>query len=310
MNKPQQPLLICVVGPTAIGKTKAAIHIAQALGCEIISADSRQFYKEMKIGTAVPSPEELAAVPHHFIQQRSIHQAYTVGQFESEATAWLTSYFQSSLHAVLVGGSGLYVDAVVKGLDHFPEATPQIREQLNASWTHHGIGYLQQELKRLDPVYYQRVDRENPHRLIRALEVCLASGKPYSSYLNQPKPARRFRTLHIGLDAPREVVYDRINTRVDLMMQEGLLEEARALFDYKDLNALQTVGYRELFDHFEGRIDLETAVDRIKMNSRRFAKRQGTWFRKNRDIHWVPYDLKAKVLIDQVCQWIEALPPS
>lgn len=309
MDQPQ-PLLICVVGPTAIGKTRAAIQIAQTLGCEIISADSRQFYKEMKIGTAVPSPDELAAVPHHFIQQRSIHQAYTVGQFEREAMTWLTSYFKSNPYAVLVGGSGLYVDAVVKGLDHFPEATPEIREQLNASWSQQGIGYLQQELKRLDPEYYERVDLENPHRLIRALEVCLASGKPYSSYLDRPKPERPFRVLYLGLDAPREIVYDRINTRVDLMMQEGLLEEARALFDYKDLNALQTVGYRELFDHFEGRIDLETAVDQIKMNTRRFAKRQGTWFRKNKDIHWLPYDLEAKALTDQVRQWVEGLPNS
>ena len=296
-------LLISVVGPTAIGKTSTAIKIAQAVGCEILSADSRQFYKEMRIGTAVPSTAELAAVPHHFIQHISIQQDYTVGQFERDALEWLEQWFAENPTAVMVGGSGLYVDAVNKGLDQFPEIGPGIRDGLNRELKEKGIQSLQQKLSGLDPEYFDRVDRDNPHRLIRALEVCMASGKPYSSFLNKPRTPRPFKTLLIGLDAPREVIYDRINQRVDLMVEAGLVEEARSLFEFRALNALQTVGYRELFDHFEGRTDLKTAIENIKMNTRRFAKRQGTWFRKNPDIKWIPYDSSQEELLSLVEIW-------
>lgn len=299
----QTSLLISIVGPTAIGKTRTAITIAQASDCEILSADSRQFYKEMRIGTAVPSAEELAAVPHHFIQHLSIHQGYTVGQFERDALAWLENWYKHHNTAVMVGGSGLYVDAVVKGLDTFPEVPEGIRETLNARLQEEGIGGLQTQLAQLDPAYYQQVDQDNPHRLIRALEVCLASGKPYSYFLNRPKPPRSFKCLLIGLDAPREIIYQRINQRVDMMVEAGLVEEARNLFEFRHLNALQTVGYRELFDHFEGHTDLETAIENIKMNTRRFAKRQGTWFRKNPDINWIPYNIEQKNLLQNLDAW-------
>lgn len=298
-------VLICVVGPTAIGKTTTAITIANALNCEILSADSRQFYKEMCIGTAVPSPEELAAVPHHFIQHLSIHQDYTVGQFEHDAIAWLKQWYKQNDIAVMVGGSGLYVDAVIKGLDYFPEVPAGMRESLNKRLEVEGIAPLQQQLASLDPVYFKQVDLDNPHRLIRALAICLTTGQAYSGFLNKPKPPRPFKTILIGLDAPRELIYSRINQRVDLMVEAGLVEEARLLLPYKHLNALQTVGYRELFDHFEGRTDLETAIEYIKMNSRRFAKRQGTWFRKNPDIQWIPYNIPPEELLPQLKQQLE-----
>jgi len=298
-------VLICVVGPTAIGKTATAITIARALNCEILSADSRQFYQEMNIGTAVPSPEELATVPHHFIQHLSIKQNYTVGQFERDALVWLEQWYKQNDIAVMVGGSGLYVDAVVKGLDYFPEVLPEIRASLNKRLEEEGISSLKQQLAQLDPSYYAQVDQDNPHRLIRALEICLTTGKTYSSYLNKPKSPRPFKTIIIGLEAPRELVYSRINQRVDLMIEAGLVAEAQGLLPNKHLNALQTVGYRELFDYFEGRVDLETAIENIKMNTRRFAKRQGTWFRKNPNIHWIPYNMEAEELIPLLKQRVE-----
>lgn len=294
--KTKKPLLISVVGPTAIGKTATAIALAKALNTEILSADSRQFYKEMAIGTAVPSEEELNEIPHHFIHSRSIFDDYSVGDFERDAIDFLnTKFFPENpknptfKNFVMVGGSGLYVDAVVKGLDEFPETSPEIREELNKRWEKNGISILQKELKEADPIYFSEVDRENPHRLIRALEVFYASGKPYSSFLNQPQKKRKFTNLIIGLTAEREIIYDRINRRVDLMMESGLEEEAKSLFEHKNSNALQTVGYRELFRFFEGEITREEAVEEIKKNTRRFAKRQLTWFRKNLNIHWFDY---------------------
>ncbi|MEL6811923.1 MAG: tRNA (adenosine(37)-N6)-dimethylallyltransferase MiaA [Bacteroidota bacterium] len=283
------PLLVTIVGPTAIGKTALSIRMAKEFSTEIISADSRQFFKEMRIGTAVPSAEELAAAPHHFIQNLSIHDTYSVGDFEKDAIQLLDELFQRHNILVMVGGSGLYVDAVVKGLDTFPEVSPKIRETLNKEFQTHGIELLQKELKEVDPKYYHKVDLHNHHRLIRALEIYRETGKAFSSFLNRPSKKRNFNTLYIGLTADRKIVYDRINQRVDLMMEEGLLEEARALFENKDLNALQTVGYRELFQYFEGTWDLEQAVSEIKKNTRRFAKRQGTWFKKNQAIHWFDY---------------------
>lgn len=284
-----KPLLICVVGPTAIGKTGKAIEIASALSTEILSADSRQFYREMKIGTAVPSQEELDAVPHHFIQFRSIFDEYSVGDFERDALVFLEEKFRTNPVMVMVGGSGLYVDAVVKGLDNFPDMDPDIRKKLNRELEEKGIEHLQRELQKSDPDYFSIVDKQNPHRLIRALEVYRGSGKTYSSFLNQPVQERNFNTIYIGLTADRQVIYDRINLRVDLMIKEGLIEEAENLYRHKDENALQTVGYRELFDFFDGKLTKEEAIQEIKKNTRRFAKRQLTWYRKNPDIQWFDY---------------------
>ena len=293
----KKKVLLAVVGPTAIGKTALGIQLAKHFDTEILSADSRQFFKEMEIGTAVPSQEELAQVPHHFIQHKSIFEPYSVGDFEKEAMGLLDGLFQQKDTVVMVGGSGLYVDAVVHGLDEFPEVNPNIRAALNQKLEKNGLSSLQEELKLKDPSYYKIVDLENPHRLIRALEVCRASGQPFSSFLNRPKPKRPFKTLYIGLEAPREVIYERINQRVDLMMQAGLLEEAERLHQHKTLNALQTVGYKELFEYLDGHCTLEFAVSEIKKNTRRFAKRQLTWLRKNKDILWIPYNGEAEKVL-------------
>ncbi len=292
--------LIVVVGPTAIGKTTLAISLAKHFNTEIISADSRQFYKEMKIGTAVPSSEELSSAKHHFIQHKSVLENYSVGDFERDALVVLEDLFKQRQVVILVGGSGLYVDAVVKGLDKFPKVDPKIRIQLNQTLHKHGIEPLQKQLKQLDPSYYERVDLENPHRLIRALEVCIGSGQPYSSFVGQEKPKRPFRTITIGINASREIIYNRINTRVDLMINEGLLEEAKLLYHHKELNALQTVGYKELFVHLDGEADLDHAISEIKKNTRRFAKRQLTWFRKSENIQWIDHEYVIKDVIQTI----------
>lgn len=278
--------LLTIIGPTAIGKTSLAINLALYFGTEIISCDSRQFFKEMSIGTAVPSAEELAQAKHHFIQHKSIFEPYSVGDFERDAITLLTELFQRNDVVIMVGGSGLYADTVLYGLDDFPEVSTEIRNELNTHYQVQGIAYLQTKLKDLDPIQYERMDIQNPQRMLRALEVCIASGKPYSSFLNKKKILRDFTNLTIGLTAEREVVYERINRRVELMLEDGLLIEAQRLFPYKELNALQTVGYRELFDFLEGKTSLDFAVEEIKKNTRRFAKRQYTWFHKNKDIHW------------------------
>lgn len=285
-----QKTLISVVGPTAIGKTALAIGLAKAFNTEILSADSRQFYKEMSIGTAVPSKEELQAAKHHFIQNISIKQEYSVGDFEKDALSLLEELFKTKETVILVGGSGLYVDALTKGLDEFPKVTPQIKETVQKDLEEKGLGYLQNRLKELDPEYHKRVDLENPMRVLRALEVCLAEHKPYSSYIGKNKVKRPFKTIYIGIEAPRETIYQRIEDRVDLMIEAGLEKEAKSLYPYRALNALNTVGYKELFSYFDKEYNLETAISEIKKNTRRFAKRQGTWFRKNQDIHWVAWD--------------------
>lgn len=281
--------LFAVVGPTAIGKTATSIKIAQHFQTEIISADSRQFYKEMNIGTAVPEPEELAAGTHHYIQHISIEDAYSVGLFEREAIERIETLHQQHPYVTLVGGSGMYVDAVIQGLDYFPDIALGVREDLNALYATKGIEALQALLKEKDPVYYERVDIQNHQRVTRALEVCLSSGNPFSSFLNKPKPKRPFETIKIGLSADREVIYDRINKRVDLMIERGLVEEVYGLLSRKRLNALQTVGYRELFEYFEGLVSIEQAIENIKTNTRRFAKRQLTWYRKDATITWFDY---------------------
>ncbi len=292
--------LLSIVGPTAIGKTAMAISLAGHFDTEIISSDSRQFYKEMHIGTAVPSVEELATAKHHFIQHKSILDAYSVGDFERDALQLLEKLFRKKDVVVMVGGSGLYNDAVTKGLDKFPKIDPDIRKQLNKVYAENGIGKLQQQLKAEDPSYYEKVDKENPHRLIRALEVCMGTGKPYSTFLTKAKKLRSFRTITIGLKADRNLVYDRINTRVDDMIAQGLVSEVEELKKHQNLNALQTVGYKELFNYFEGNWTLDFAISEIKKNTRRFAKRQMTWFRKNEDTIWVPHDIGTEELISTV----------
>jgi len=292
--------LITIIGPTAIGKTSLSIDLAQHFNCDIISCDSRQFFKEMQIGTAVPTTEELAAAQHHFIQSKSIFENYTVGDFEKEAIAKLDELFLTNDYVVMVGGSGLYVDAVLKGFDDFPEIEASIREEVTSNYEKLGIEYLQTKLEKLDPNYFEVVAKENPQRMMRALEVCIGSGKPYSSFLNQKKNTRNFTPILIGLEAERSIIYDRINQRVDIMINEGLLAEAENLFPYKDLNALQTVGYRELFSCFEGEISLEFAIEEIKKNTRRFAKRQLTWFKRNENTKWFDYLTDRQKIIEYI----------
>lgn len=288
--------LITIVGPTAIGKTSLSILVANHFKCEIISCDSRQFFKEMTIGTAVPSTKELEAVPHHFIQNKSVLENYTVGNFEKEAIAKIDELFSKDDYVVLVGGSGLYVNAVLKGFDEFPEIDPAIRESVNANYEKLGITYLQEQLRIHDSEYFEKISIENaqtlqnPQRMMRFIEVCLGSGKPYSSFLNQKKNSRNFTPIVIGLEAERSIMYNRINQRVNIMMKEGLLAEAKGLYPNKEMNALQTVGYRELFSYFSGDFTLEFAIEEIKKNTRRFAKRQLTWFKRDDTTKWFDYE--------------------
>ena len=287
--------LITIVGPTAIGKTALSIALAQHYQCEIISCDSRQFFKEMKIGTAVPSDLELSQAKHHFIQNKSIFDNYTVGDFEKEAIAKLDELFLTDDYAILVGGSGLYVDAILKGLDSFPDIEKSVRNKIQIDYDLKGIIYLQEKLQELDSEYYTFLlnqnpqTLQNPQRMMRFIEVCIGSGNPYSSYLNKEKNSRNFIPIIIGLEADRKIIYDRINHRVDIMVRDGLLAEAQKLYPNKTLNALQTVGYRELFQYFDNEISLEFAIEEIKKNTRRFSKRQMTWFKKTENITWFDY---------------------
>lgn len=289
--------LISIVGPTAIGKTALSIKLAKHFDSEIISADSRQFYKEMQIGTAVPDQDELSTIPHHFIQHKSINDNYNVGDFEREAISKIEELHLNNPKVIMVGGSGLYVKAVTKGLDYFPEVDANIRTHLNKQLELEGIASLQSQLKTLDKSTYDTIAIDNPQRVIRALEICLGSGQPYSSFLTNPEKNRKFRTLSIGLNAERSIIYDRINKRVDLMIENELLKEVEALMPYKNLNALNTVGYKELFDYFEGKSSLEFAISEIKKNTRRFAKRQLTWFRKDDTISWFDFETDVKDII-------------
>jgi len=292
--------LITIVGATAIGKTALSIKLAQHFKVDIISCDSRQFYKEMTIGTAVPTADELSQATHHFIQNRSIFDDYNVGQFERDALLKLNELYQKNNIAIMVGGSGLYVDAVIKGLDDFPTVNPHIREQLNQELIENGLESLQNQLKILDNRSFNTIAIDNPHRVIRALEICIGTGKPYSYYKNKPKAKRNFTPIFIGIDAERETIYNRINQRVDIMMENGLLDEVKQLHPHKNLNALQTVGYRELFQYLDGKITLDFAIDEIKKNTRRFAKRQNTWFKKNKEIKWFNFEEDSVKIIDYI----------
>ena len=283
MNK---KTLIIVLGPTAVGKTAAAIELAQYFNTEIVSCDSRQFYKELNIGVARPSEEELQAVKHHLIGHISINNYYNVSKYEQEALVCIEQIFESNDFAVMVGGSGMYIDAVSDGIAELPDADIELRKELQNKLETEGLEYIRNMLKRLDPIYYETVDLANPVRILRALEVTLATGTPYSSVRTHSKKERKFTVLKIGLSLDREMLYKRINDRVDIMLENGLEEEARSLIPHRDKTALKTVGYTELFKFFDGEWDFQMAVEKIKTNSRRYAKRQFTWFNRYSDIQW------------------------
>jgi tRNA dimethylallyltransferase len=288
--------LIVIVGPTAIGKTALAITIANYLNTEIISADSRQFFKEMEIGTAKPSKEELDAAPHHFINSHSIKDYFSTGDFEVSALKVIEDIFSGKDQAVMVGGSGLYINAVLNGLDELPETDLDIREALNQRLKDKGLSSIQAELSVLDPEYYAVVDRSNPQRLIRGLEFVLSTGKKLSSFQSRTRKTRPFKVVKIGLNKDRSALYRQIDQRVDLMMEKGLLEEVKGLLAFRDYNALKTVGYAELFDYLDGHTSLEAAVDKLKQNTRRFAKRQLTWFRRDEEIKWFEPDQTTEII--------------
>lgn len=282
--------IISVIGPTGIGKTKLAIDLAQHFSTEIVSCDSRQFFREMNLGTAKPSAAELAAAPHHFIGHLSVADYYSIGQYEKEALEKIDELFTKHDVMILVGGSMMYEKAVLEGLHHLPEANPENQRELEEILKNEGLEKLQHLLHQLDPEYFTKVDMHNPRRLLRAIDVIWQTGKSYSENIKTPKNARDFEVIRIGLQAPREIIYERINHRVDVMMGNGLLEEARALLPYSDRLALRTVGYTELFNYFSGIWSLDFAVEEIKKNSRRFAKRQLTWYRKEENITWVNFE--------------------
>jgi tRNA dimethylallyltransferase len=278
--------LVCVLGPTASGKTSLAIQIAQHFNTHILSADSRQLYKGLDVGTAKATPEELAAAPHHFIDTLNITEEYNAGQFEREALALLNELYLTHNVVVLAGGTGLYVQALLQGLDEFPSIPNEVRQQVRNDFDTKGLAWLQQEVLRLDPEFYAIVDQQNPSRLTRALEVCRASGKPYSSFRSGKAKQRGFTPILIGLEWPKEALYDRIDARVDMMLEQGLLEEARQFLPHKNQQALQTVGYEELMRYFAGEYDLPEAIRLIKRNSRHYAKRQKTWLNRVEGITW------------------------
>ncbi|WP_267401964.1 MULTISPECIES: tRNA (adenosine(37)-N6)-dimethylallyltransferase MiaA [unclassified Chryseobacterium] len=279
--------MISVVGPTGIGKTRLAIDLAKHFNTEIISCDSRQFFKGMEIGTAAPSVEELAEAPHHFIGNLSVQEYYSIGQYEEDALKKLNELFENHDTVILVGGSMMYEKAVIEGLNDLPEADENNQKKLHEILENEGIDKLQEILKELDPEYFAVVDFHNHRRLLRAIDVIWQTNKKYSELIAVSQDSRDFKTIRIGIEAPREELYDRINRRVDMMMEKGLLEEAKSLEEFKDLTALKTVGYSELFKYFDGEWDLDFAVSEIKKNSRRYAKRQLTWYRKADDIHYL-----------------------
>lgn len=292
MNK----TLITISGPTAVGKTKFSIDLAKLLNCQIISCDSRQFYKELSIGTAIPSKKELNAVKHHYIHHKSINDTYTVKDFQKDALNKIKELFISDEFIILVGGSGLYMDAVIYGLDDFPEIDKKVRENLNLKLNKFGIIYLQKKLQKLDPEYYSKVDLKNPRRLIRALEVCISSNKPFSSYINKKKTKHPFKLFNIGIVMDRDKLYEKINSRVDQMFSQGLVNEVKGLIDFKNYNALKTVGYKELFQFIENKCTLNESIEEIKKNTRRYAKRQITWLKSKNDITYINSSTDAKLV--------------
>ena len=292
-----QNVLLLVVGPTAVGKSDLCIKLAKKFQTEILSCDSRQFYREMNLGTAKPSPEELQAVPHHFINSLSITDPYDVQQYEKEALVLLERLFQQHRVVVMTGGSGLFADAIQFGLDDIPAVGAELRQEIIQEYQENGLGWLQGEVARVDPDYFAVVDRDNPQRLMRALEVCRGTGFPFSSFRVKKKVNRPFQVIKIGLDLPREVLYRRIDQRMDDMVASGLFEEAASLFTQRELNALQTLGYSEIFGFLEGKYDREETLRLLKRNSRRYAKRQLTWFRKDASLVWFDPSQYEEVLV-------------
>ena len=286
MTNSNKKNLIVIAGPTAIGKTSLSIKLAKKLKTEIISCDSRQFYKELSIGTAVPSQDELKKIQHHFIQNLSIKERYNIGEFEKDAILKIKSLFKKHNNVILVGGSGLYIDAVCKGIDALPDISREIRKNINTQYKENGLEWLQNKVKELDPEYFEYVDTKNPQRLIRSLETYTASGKKISSLHKKKNKKRDFNIIKIGLEIDRELLYRKINSRVDKMINDGLIEEAKKLIKYRHYNALNTVGYKELFDFLDGNSNLEIAIEKIKQNTRRLAKRQITWFKRDKSINW------------------------
>lgn len=295
MENPAKTLIV-IAGPTAVGKTDLSIRLARHFNTVILSADSRQFYREMSIGTAKPSPEEMQGIPHFFIDSHNITEEYNAGQFEADALTVLEQVFKEKNVAILVGGSGLYVRALCEGMDEMPEVPAHLRLELTQRLETEGLATLVAELARRDPEYAQQVDQDNPQRVMRALEVCLASGRPYSFFRNQQKKQRPFRIIKIGLTRNREELYRRIDLRMDQMLQQGLLEEAKRLLPFQHHNALQTVGYSEIFVFLAGTYDWDETVRLLKRNSRRYAKRQLTWFRKDPDFTWFEPSQEMEIL--------------
>jgi tRNA dimethylallyltransferase len=288
--------LIIITGPTAIGKTRVAIETANFFNTEIVSADSRQIYRELNIGTAVPSKAELNSIKHHFVHSHSIQDTYNASRFETEAMELLEDLFKKYDVVVLTGGSMLYIDAICKGIDTMPDVDPELRQNLKNSLKENGIESLRVQLKKLDPDYYRQVDLKNPARIVHALEICLMTGRPYSSFRTSPNKERPFSILKIGLDCNRAELHHRINQRVDKMVEAGLEEEAHGVYPLKHLNSLNTVGYREFFAHFNGEITKEKAIELIKRNSRRYARKQLTWFRKDAEMNWFTPQDSAKII--------------
>lgn len=293
--------LITISGQTASGKTNLSIRLAQNLNCSIISCDSRQFYKEMSIGTAVPSKLELSKANHYFIHHKSVKDNYTVGDFQNDALKLIENLFKKDDYIILTGGSGMYMDAIVNGIDKFPKIKLGVRELLNEKHNSRGILFLKNKLKELDPEYYDIVDVNNHRRLIRALEVCISTEKPYSSFLNKKNKKYDFESVNFGIKVDRELLYKKINYRVDKMISDGLIKEAKTLLNFKDLNPLNTVGYKELFEHFKGNLTKSQAIEKIKQNTRRYAKRQMTWL-KNKNLVWIENNVE----IDEIKRFINS----
>jgi len=278
--------LVVLLGPTGVGKTEISLKLAEMLACPIISSDSRQFYRELQIGTAAPTPEQLQRVKHYFIGSHSILDSYNAGQYELDALDLMTELFKTHDNLLLVGGSMMYIDAICNGIDDIPTVDDKTREYWKKVYAERGLEFLQNELKRLDPTHYDEVDLRNYKRVMHALEICSITGKPFSDIRTGKKKERPFNIIKIGLNRPREELYDRINRRVDEMMQEGLLEEARKYYDYRHLNTLNTVGYKELYEYMNGNWSIEFAVNMIKQDSRRYAKKQLSWFNRDKEINW------------------------
>jgi tRNA dimethylallyltransferase len=306
-TKNRDKILIVITGPTAVGKTALAIRLAQHFATEIISADSRQFYRELKIGTAAPTREELQQATHHFVGSLSLEQYYNVSMFEYDALNVLEKIFQQRNIAILSGGSGLYIDAVCDGIDEMPDIDPNVREMINERFQSEGIDYLRNYLKKADPEYFAMVDKNNPNRMKRAVEVCLSTGKTFTSFRKRTAKKRPFGIIRAGLNLPRAELHERISRRTEQMIAHGLIEEVSSLLPYRHLNALNTVGYKEIFDFLDKKVTLEQAVEKIKTNTRRYARRQLTWLNRYKDLRWFAPDDDKKIVqfVDQTMQHIK-----